>query len=401
MQFSNDPDIAIAQEWLGELEGWLERHGLQGYDPFDVKQHRLIRSTQSIAPLRKATTGLCDLYPLAVRRLLRVPQTENPKAHALTALACLRRFELESEPRFLDQASGHLRWLREHACAGASGLCWGYPFDVRGKGVDSPKGTPVGVVSAIAGQAFLRAYKITQAQEHLDAAHSIAQFILKDLPRMQEQDDTCCFGYTPTDRRRVHNANLLAAEHLLRTGLLAGDAALVNAAEPALTFSLSRQREDGSWPYGEHRDDEPFEVGLMRLVDNHHTGFVLRSLHAIHKARPEDRLHDALRKGFKFYQKLFTKDGMPITQQAKFPVDIHACAEGVLCLSVISESVAGAKAIGLRVLRWTWYNLRDPETGAPYYRRYPWHTARIVFPRWGVAWMYWALAEYLAHFERK
>ena len=149
MQFSNDPDIAIAQEWLGELEGWLERHGLQGYDPFDVKQHRLIRSTQSIAPLRKATTGLCDLYPLAVRRLLRVPQTENPKAHALTALACLRRFELESEPRFLDQASGHLRWLREHACAGASGLCWGYPFDVRGKGVDSPKGTPVGVVVVV------------------------------------------------------------------------------------------------------------------------------------------------------------------------------------------------------------------------------------------------------------
>lgn len=400
MQFSNDPDIAIAQEWMCELEAWIEKNGLQGYDPFDVKQHGLIRAVQSIVPLRKAATGLCDLYPVAVRRILRVPRTENPKTRALTALACLRRFEIEDDQRFLDQALAHLQWLRDNACADASGLCWGYPFDVRGKGVDTPKGTPVSVVSAIAGQAFLGAHDVTQEPVYLEAAQSIARFMLNDLPRMTEADETCCFGYTPGDRRRVHNANLLVAEHLLRTGLLSEDESLIGAAEPALNFTLARQQEDGSWPYGEYRADEPFEAGLMRLVDNHHTGFVLRSLNAMHKAQPEDRVYDALRKGFKYYQKLFTKDGMPLTKHAKYPVDIHACAEGLLCASMISESVAGAKLLALRVLRWTWYEMRDRETGAPYYRKYPLHTARIIFPRWGVAWLYWALAEYLAHFER-
>lgn len=400
MHRSNNPDIAIAQEWISELDTWIRTHGLCGHDPFDVKQARLIRAVQARPLLRKASTALCDMYPKGMRRLLHVPPTENPKAHALTALGGFRLFELTQEQRFLEDALGHLDWLRAHACAGNHGLSWGYPFDVFGKGVDTPAGTPVIVISAVAGQAFLRAHEITKDAVHLEAARSIAEFMLQDLPRMEEDDGACCFAYTPTDRRRVHNANLLVAEHLLRVSALTGESSYAEAAERAVRFTLSHQREDGAWPYGECTPGEPFEQGLMNLVDHHHTGFVLRSLHGIHKTRNDERVHEALRKGFKFYQKLVTPDGMPITEYGKYPVDVHACAESILCCSVVSESLVGAKTIAIKVLRWTWYALRDPESGGVFYRKYPFHTARIIFPRWGVAWMYWALAEYLHRFGK-
>jgi hypothetical protein len=399
MQLCNEPDIALAQEWIGELDAWIVKHGLVGYDPFDVKQHPCIRAAQTNAFTRKAATALCDLFPLASRRLLRIAPTENPKAHALVAMGLLRLHAVTKDAAYLERALSLLDRLRELATPGQSGLCWGYPFDIHAKGLDTPKGTPVLVISAIAGEAFLTAYEITQDAAHLDAARSIARFITSDLPRLEAEEDAYCFAYTPTDRRRVHNANMLAVEHLLRVGAATGEAEWAEAAEPALRFTLSRQRADGSWTYGETAPGEAYEEGLLKLVDHHHTGFVLRSLHAVYRLRKEDRLYDALRKGFKYYQKLATADGMPINAYGRWPVDIHACAEAVLCPSALSETFAGGKKLAIRCMCWAWYALRDPKDGSPWHRKYPFHTAKIVFPRWGVAWMYRALAEFLYHFN--
>ncbi len=400
MQLSNNPDIAIAQEWVGELDQWICRNGLRGYDPFDVKQHPLLRAMQGRRLLRRASTVLCDLFPVLMRRALRIAPTENPKAHALAALGRLRLFQVTGDDGFLDLARRHLQWLREHACPDQPGLCWGYPFTVRGKGVEIPAGMPVAVVGAIAGEAYLLAHEITGAAEYLDAARAVAAYCIAALPRMPQPDGTCCFAYAPGDRRRVHNANLLVAELLARVHALTGEAAFAAPADAALRFTLSRQREDGSWPYGEYDAAEPFEEELLRLVDHHHTGFVLRALHRICLLRPEEALRDALRKGFRYYQqKLFLPSGMPVNAYGRYPVDIHACAEGVLCCAVLSESIAGAKNQAIRSMRWTWYRLRRPDDGAPMYRAYPAYTVRIVFPRWGVAWMHRALAEYVFRFR--
>lgn len=400
MQPSNNPDIALTQEWIAALETWINTYGLTGYDPFDVKQHRLLRAAQPHAAPRKVSTALCDFFPNIVRRWLRVTPTENPKAHALTALGALRLFQLTTEQAYLEKALSHLDWLRGHARKGYAGLCWGYPFDVYAKAVDTPRGTPVLVVSAIAGEAFLQAYALTKQERHLEAARSIAAFILRDIPRIEQPDGAFCFGYTPQDRRRVHNANLLAVEHLFRVWSVTGEKEASEAAETALRFTLARQREDGAWHYGEYSEGEPFDAGNLRMIDNHHTGFVLRSLHGIQQVRPEDNVQEALKKGFRYYRTLFTPAGMPRTSRGRYPVDIHACAEGILCPSMLSESVAGGKELATRVLRWTHFRLRDRATSLPYYRKYPGFTSRIVFPRWGVAWLYRGLAEYLFRFYR-
>ena len=389
----NDADFARA--WIAQLEEWVRAHGLSGYDRFDVRAHPLIRAVQARPFLRKASTGLTDLFPTVTRRMFGIEPQLNPKAFALVALGRLRRFQSTGEKTHLEEARTHLAWLLEHPSEGYGGLCWGYPFDVYAKGLHTPRHTPVVVVSAIAGEAFRLGWRITGEARYLDALRSIAKFIANDIPRLEQAGGLYCFAYTPGDTRRVHNANLHAAAHLMRTHAATGEATWLDLAMPAITFTLSQQREDGAWTYGVLAPGDPFEAGLLTLVDHHHTGFVLRSLAEIDQVLRSADVAAQIARGFAFYcEHLFDTDGAPKTLKGKYPVDIHACAEGILCPSVLSDCKPDCLAIAARTMRWTSAHLRNPVTGVPYYRKYPWFTSRLYCPRWGLAWMYRALCEY-------
>ncbi len=396
---SNDPDIALAQEWLGELEAWLAAHGTVGHDPFDIKAHPHIRALQERPFLRKASTVLCDAFPRASRRWLGVAPTENPKTHALLAIGRLRIHQITGDTAPLEAALVHLRWLRDHACAGFSGLCWGYPFAVKGAGVDIPARSPIAVVGAIAGEAFLLAHHITGAPEHLEAAQSIARHFMEDLPRLGECDRTFCFAYGTEDRRAVHNANLLVAQHLLDVAVETDDEVIARAALCAVQFTLDAQRPDGAFPYGAMLPGARQEAALMALVDHHHTGFVLRSLTAVNAHAQSAVIKDALKRGYNFYRSLLDASGMPHGEHGTYPVDIHACAEAILCHASLEKDFMGARQQSTLALRWAWACMRDPKDGAPHYRKYKGFTSKVACPRWGVAWMYRALAEYLCRFD--
>jgi hypothetical protein len=396
---SNDPDIALAQEWLGELEAWLAAHDTVGYDPFDIKAHPRIRALQARPLLRKMATVLCDAIPVASRRWLGIAPTENPKTHALLAIGRLRLHQLTGDTATLAGALGHLDWLRDHACAEFSGPCWGYPFAVHGVGVDIPAHSPIAVVSAIAGEAFLLAHRITGALEHREAAQSIARHFMEDLPHLAETESAFCFAYGLQDCRAVHNANLLVAQHLLEVAVLTDDEAMARTALRAVQFTLNAQRPDGAFPYGEVLPGSNHEAGLMSLVDHHHTGFVLRSLAAINVHAQNTVIKESLKRGYAFYKTLLDASGLPHGEQVVYPVDIHACAEAILCHATLEKDFMGARQLSTLAMRWTWALMRDTHDGAPHYRMYKGFTSKIAYPRWGVAWMYRALAEYLWRFD--
>lgn len=397
MKLSNQPDIALAQEWAGELDAWIGAHGLKGFDPFDVKQHPWIRAAQTRPMLRKATTALCDRFPYASRKFLKIEETENPKAHALVALASLRFFQMDRGAHHRARAVGSLAWLLANATPGYAGLCWGYPWDIHATGLDTPARMPIGVVSAIAGQAFLLAHEVLGDASFLTDARSVAAFMLEDLPRLDGENGSYCFAYTPTDRRRVHNASLLVAEFLTRVGARTGEEALLDAARPAIRFALDHQHDDGSWYYGEWEEGEPYEPGILRMVDHHHTGFVLRALHGIHAVTNDGEILKAMQRGFAYYKQHLTQGEYHIPRNAwgLYPIDIHACAEGILCPTLLSDIVIPARTMAPLTLRWAHFFLRDKTTGVPWYRKYPFFISKLIAPRWGVAWMYFALAEYL------
>ena len=398
---SNTADIAIAQEWLEEMDAYVQAHGLRGHDPFDVKQHPWLKAAQPNPFLRKSTSVLTDLFPHAARRMLHIEPTENPKAYALVALGLLRLYQITGDPAQLQRGQVCLQRLEELAVKDTGHLSWGYPFDVTGAGIAIPAGTPIAVVCAIAGRAFTEYAAATQEERYAEAAHATARFMLERLPRLQARDGTWCFAYAPTDLRRVHNAHLLVAGHLARTGALVNAPELVELAEAALPFTLNRQQENGAWAYGDWQEGDTVERGLMDLIDHHHTGFNLRALHGLEQIRPHKDVKEALQKGFAYYRTLFDPSGAPRTAHARYPVDIHACSEAILCGSILADTFLAAKPIAINTLRWAHFNMRSHSDGAPLYRKYPWFTSRITYPRWGLAWMYWALAEYLYHTAKR
>ena len=394
----SEPQLDV-QAWLNQLTAWIDANGLTGYDPFDVKQHPLIRACQLYKWPRRATTALSDAVPVLLRIALGIAKTDNPKAYALVAHGSLRMFQATGDSRHLERAEEMLQWLLDHPSPGYAGLCWGYPFDVFAKGLDTPRNTPIGVVCAIAGEAFALAHALTDKAAYNDAVVSIAGFFLTDIPRMAD-GGTYCFGYTPKDRRRVHNANLHAVAHLYRATHVSGDLQYQQAAEPALEFSLRGQRADGAWPYGEWDPSEPFERGLMTIVDHHHTGFVLRSLDEIERCAPSQGLAAAIERGYGYYRdNLFLPNGMPVLEHAKYPVDIHACTEAILCPCALAHRFDDALELAGQSLSWTWRHMRNPATGVPYYRYFPIFTSKLLCTRWGVAWLHAALAEYV--FQRQ
>jgi hypothetical protein len=109
-------------------------------------------------------------------------------------------------------------------------------------------------------------------------ARTACDFIISDLNRTNEESDEVCFSYSRHwIQTRVFNASLLAAETLATVGALTVEESLCDLGRAAQRDSwLRRQRENGSWAYGED--------GRQSWCDNFHTAFVLTSLSRISTA---------------------------------------------------------------------------------------------------------------------
>jgi len=266
--------------------------------------------------------------------------------------------------------------------------CWGYNFDWQSRAFFAPCGTPNVVCTTFAAHAYLDWYERTGVESVLQMAMSSCRFILDRINRTADRDGVC-FSYTPLDRSRVHNVNLLAAELLARTFTKTGIEEYRDAAERALRFTLARQRRDGSWLYGED--------GSQAWIDSFHTGFVLVSLKHLVEYVEADRCRAALEAGYDFYQKrFFLADGRPgYYHDRLYPLDVHSAAQGVITFVEMTDLMPNAKAMASRVVRWTIENLQDP-AGFFYFQKHRFYTIKTSYMRWAQAWMLYALSFYLS-----
>jgi len=389
-------DADRLQDALSRLEHWLERNGWAGYDPYDIRGTPLFLRLQRLGPkasfpvraLRRTLFSLANRYPLAMRRLLGVRKRINPKSLGLLALGHLARFEATGKDNHRQRAVACLEWLEANAQPAYAGACWGYLFDWHTR-VEIPAGTPSAVVSAVVGWAFLEAYQLLDDHHYLDVARSTANFFLHDLNIDRLDASRACFSYTPLDHFHVHNANLFVAAHLGRVGALTGETPYAEAAKLAVAYTLGEQNDDGSWYYWGPPDE------LNHVVDHYHTGFVLRCLDRLCDIGASDssQWEGALERGLRFYlEHLFEDSGLPkLKPNTTYPVDIHSCAEAILCLTQLGRRYPAAKAQLSRVLNWTLGEMQAAD-GHFYYRKYAHRSDRMAYIRWGQAWMLWALA---------
>jgi glycosyltransferase involved in cell wall biosynthesis len=379
---------ALANRTMQLLE-YCRSEQWAGHDPYDALNSQwleLLPILDHRVP-RLVMTQVLKRSPFNLRHFLRIPKTENPKALALflSSVVKLQNIGLVEGSGLTTELVEKIMQLRSR---NASHWCWGYSFPWQTRTVLVPRGTPNLVCTTFVARALLDAYEANGDSRLLEMARSAAEYLLDEL-YWTEGEFEAGFNYPlPSVRARVHNANFLAASLLCRIFRHTNDSKFVELALRAARYSASRQREDGSWHYGEHRN--------QRWIDNFHTGYNLCALRTIGRCLETPEFNAHVRRGFEFYREHFIRaDGRPgYFHNRAYPIDIHSVAQSILTLIEFRDLHSGNVELANRVCDWACKHLRD-ESGYFYYRLLPFCTNKISYMRWSQAWMLLALATLL------
>ncbi|MBI1922654.1 delta-aminolevulinic acid dehydratase [Candidatus Poribacteria bacterium] len=370
-------------EVFNQLEAWLEGQGFRGWEPYDALNSPVLKRLAFHRWTGIFFVQLLRRAPINFRPFLGIPKDYNPKGMGLFLSAYAQKYRSTRAARDREKIFDFADWLVQNASKGYSGMAWGYNFDWPNRSFYAPKGTPTVVNASFIGSAFLDAYRGTGDEKFLEYAASICDFIVHDL-YCAEYPDGRCSSYTPLDSSCTHNANMLAAAFLAEVGNITSQSRLVTEADIRMKFSISRQREDGSWFYG--------EANNQQWIDSFHTGYNLIALDKLAKITSDKMYESALRKGYAFYlEHFFLDDGtVKYYHNKAHPLDAHAFACAMICLKSLSYLDERSGEILRKVFKRT-LELFWSGKGYFYFKRGHFLTTRIPYIRWVQAWMFLAL----------
>jgi len=255
---------------LYNLEEYVRSHDYSGYDPYDVLNSKSLKSLKSKF-IKLIATQFFVYSPINFRRFFNIKPDKNPKAIGLFLSSYCRfyRTGLINKEDFDDVTSKLVNYLQEKNSEGYSGYCWGFNFGWQDIKRFSQKWLPTIVITSYVGNSFLDLYEISKEKKYLNIANSICRFILEDL-NITETQDGICFSYTPIDKHVVHNANCLGAAFLSRVFSVTQEKKLLDYSRKAFDFSLSFQKNDGSWAYGldpiSNKERNQIDFHLLLLI---------------------------------------------------------------------------------------------------------------------------------------
>ncbi|MBC8042976.1 MAG: delta-aminolevulinic acid dehydratase [Rhizobacter sp.] len=382
----------IIQTSFDKLYDYCEREGWQGWDVYDGLNSRVLTATglDQLPFARLAVIQLLKRSPVNLRPLLAVPKGFNPKGLGLFLDANVRRFERTGDEPYKRNAvwlADKLLELTTEKQTGKaySGICWGYNFPWQARAFYQARWSPTVVATTFITAAFLEAYRVLKDEKYLDVARSASQFVVKDLQRIPNARGAgYCLSYSPHDRAEVYNASLLGSRLLARVYSHTNEPPLIEVAEASVQYCLSRQRDDGSWLYG--------EAGYQDWIDGFHTGFNLECLYDFIAAAGKREYEPQLQKGYAFYRNhFFTDDGdCKYYHNRLHPIDCHSVAQAVITVLKCGNDAVLAEKILLRAIE----TMQDAD-GYFYYQRTPRSINHAAYIRWTQAWMLYALSYFL------
>ncbi len=387
----------LAKNSLFELSKWIGKNGWAGYDPYDAEDF-IIKMKKAGQPLSVETIEqirfLNEIEPLKLRTQCNIQKKINAKGLGLLMSSYIVLSNVLNDPVYLNKAKEIANWLLKNKSEYTKHFSWGYPFDWQSV-IFIPQGTPSVVVSTIVGEGFWKLYETTLDKSYLEICISICRFIAEDLNIEYIDNDKICFSYTPIDKYQVHNANLYAAEFLIKIGKEIENENYLSLGQKAANFTLSEQNDDGSIFYWSKAQNQ---INPKHL-DSYHSGFEIRMIYSIFNLTGEKKYEKAYKKYLSFYLQKFVKNDGRVLQflPEKNPsqINIHGVAEAVLLCSCLLPENPDLENTLERILRWTTSNFQHEEGWFGYLIK---EDRKIMIPylRWSEAWIMRGLSEYLS-----
>jgi rhamnogalacturonyl hydrolase YesR len=371
---------------IDRLAAWVEANDYKGYDPSDGLNSFLRPLTFGNQFLDRVLMQVIWKAPINLRPLVGVKREESSKGRGYMAWGYLLRYKDTGDQSYKARATLCLDWLAANKAPDHIGYAWGNHFDFVTRAGVKPAGLPIIVWTGLIGQAFLEAYEQTREDRFLDVARGICDWIL-NLPREQTPTGTC-ISYVPFGQISSHNSNLHGAAMLARMWKHTRERTLLEVARSAIDYTCNRQREDGSWWYGE----EP----KYHWIDSFHTGYNLDSIKRYIDSTGEEAYRPCFQAGLRYYKDVFFEsNGAPrYYHNSTYPIDIQCAAQAIETLAFCSDDDPLCLELALKVAEWTIDNMQDRQ-GCFYYRQYPMIKAKTPYIHWGQATMYKGLATLL------
>lgn len=377
---------------LDAVENYIKKEDYKGWDPHDALNSPLLNffSIKRRIPSLIITQFL-KRFPFNLRPILRIPKSHNPKGMALLIEAYILKHKIYSDKDSLQKAKWLAEWLVKNYSKGYSGVCWGYPFAWANRKFFAPKWTPNIVATVFCANALLNFYKLTEKENYLNSVKSTCDFIIQDLYKTKK-DGSTCFSYTPIDKTCIHNANMLGSSLLAKVGNITDNGEYKEYAIKTMKFSINAQSSDGSWFYGDDKN--------QKWIDSFHSGYNLVALSSFIKDTGLTELKEVLTKGYNFYKgNFFFSDGtVKYYHNRIYPLDSHAFAHAVICLdelSYLENSSELIERIVRKLISFFW-----SEKGYFYYKKNNFSTVKIPYMRWTQAWVFLALLSYLGYINK-
>ena len=370
---------------INNLEKWVEDNHYKGYDPADGLTSYLRPLTFGNLFFDRLLQQLIWRSPINIRPLLGVKPLDSNIGRGYMAWGYLTRYKSTQEEKYLIKATDCLDWLINNKAPGFQNYSWGKMFDFASRGGRQGKYEPITVWTSLIGFAFLEAYEITGDKKYLGVSESICNWIL-EIPRNQTSSGLC-LNYVPFGKGEctIHNQSVLGAAMLAKTFKHTGNPELLRVAKEAIKYTCTRQKDDGSWFYGEDSQ--------YHWIDNFHTGYNLDALKCYVESTGDKNFENNIRIGFDFYKKYFFEPtGRPkYYHNRAYPIDSQCISQSIETLANFSEYDQQSLPLSIKVAEWAIDNMQD-KTGYFYYAQYPMYKLKVPLIHWAQATTYKALA---------
>ena len=368
-----------------------EKRDYSGYSKFDALNSRFLKFLCfNNKWLRLIHTQVVKEFCFNIRPVLGVKKSRNPKGIALFARAYFFLYQKTNSIGWLKKGELLIQWLLKNPSPGACNLCWGYNFIWQNTIFLQNEYEPNAVVSVFVGEALIHAYRITEKKEYLNAACSVADFIIEELPVLHDSDNERANAYVlrKADAIVLNNQVLIGA-FLVKVHKHTNDNRLKDIAQRHMNYCVNRKTDYNAWYYTYPKEKSPI------THDNYHTGGILDGILEFFEETGDDRYMEVYWKGLDYYRKyLFESDGAPRWMSDKrYPYDIHGSAQGILTFKKAATHDPKYQSQAEMIADWTIKNLYRKKTHDFAYRQGRFFKWNYSLMRWCNAWMARALAE--------